>query len=316
MKIRLFFASDVHGSEICFRKFVNAGKFYKADVAVLGGDLTGKMIVPIVEQSDGTYKANYMGADHVMKNLEEVERMEETIRLSGFYPYRTSLEEFEELSAQPARLGDLFTHLMVDTVERWVRIAEENLKHTDIKCFIMPGNDDQFEIDSVINESDYVVNPEGKAVSLGGPYEMISTGYVNVTPWNAPRDISEEELAKKIEKMVSQVRDMGKCIFNFHCPPYDSEIDVAPKLDETLRPVLRGLEMVMVPAGSRAVRSSIERYQPLLGLHGHIHESKGAIKIGRTLCLNPGSEYTEGVLRGAIINLDEKGMKSYLFVTG
>jgi len=316
VNIRVYLATDVHGSEMCFRKFVNAGKFYKADVAVLGGDLTGKMIVPIVEQSDGTYRANYMDAEHIMKTPEEVCRMEETIRLSGFYPYHTRPGEIEELNANPARVDDLFTRLMVETMERWVRIAEENLKDTGIKCFVMPGNDDRFEIDSVIEESDYVANPEGKVVSIGGPYEMISTGYVNITPWNAPRDIPEEELAKKIEEMAFQVKDMGKCVFNFHCPPYDSEIDAAPKLDETLKPILLGAQMVMIPAGSRAVRSAIERHQPLLGLHGHIHESRGAIKIGKTLCLNPGSEYTEGILRGTIINLGEKGVRSHLFVTG
>ena len=47
----------------------------------------------------------------------------------------------------------------------------------------------------------------------------------------------------------------------------------------------------MIHAGSTAVRASIEKHQPLVGLHGHIHESKGFVTLGRTLCLNPGSEY-------------------------
>ena len=73
---------------------------------------------------------------------------------------------------------------------------------------------------------------------------------------------------------------------------------------------------ILTSVGSTAVRSAIEKFQPLLGLHGHIHESKGSIKIGRTLCVNPGSEYSEGVLKGVMMNLDEKGVRSFQFTSG
>ena len=73
---------------------------------------------------------------------------------------------------------------------------------------------------------------------------------------------------------------------------------------------------VMVPVGSTAVRSVIERHQPLLGLHGHIHEARGAKTIGRTVCLNPGSSYNTGRIDGALIYLEDDRVKRFQFVSG
>jgi len=312
---RIFFVSDVHGSEKCFRKFINAGKIYKADVLILGGDITGKMIVPIVKQGN-EYHADFIGKKWILNNEKELESLEKKIRDSGYYPYLTDPNELEELEADKSKVDKLFSELMVEQVKRWIKIAEERLKNTGIKCYITPGNDDRFDADKAFTESDYVINPEGKVVKIDDHHEMISTGFSNKTPWNSPREVTEERLEEIIEEMVSRVENMKNCIFNFHCPPYDTIIDVAPLLDETLKPVVKGGQTVMVHVGSVSVRKAIEKYQPLLGLHGHIHESRGVAKIGRTLCLNPGSEYTEGILRGVIINLDKGKIKSYMFTSG
>jgi Icc-related predicted phosphoesterase len=314
--LRIYFATDVHGSERCFRKFVNAGKFYKADAIILGGDITGKMIVPVIEQQDGTYAAECLGTKHSASKEEELQQIENLLRSAGYYPYRTNPEEMEELSADPSKVDQLFLRLLVETVTRWVAIAEENLRNTDIQCFITPGNDDRLEVDKAIEGSDYVVNPEGRLVTLGKKFEMISSGWSNITPWKAPRECTEQDLGQKIESMASKVTNMDYCIFNLHCPPYDSQIDYAPRLDETLKPITKGGGIEMTPCGSIAVRKAIEKYQPMVCLHGHIHESAGSVKLGRTLCLNPGSEYTQGVLKGAIVNFDDRGIKSYLLVSG
>jgi len=314
-KTRIFFATDLHGSERCFRKFVGAGKFYDANIIIVGGDITGKMIIPIVEQSDGSFTAELFGVKRLVKQEKELLALEDDIRNSGFYPYRADLEEMRLLTNE-TKVDELFSRLMVQTLERWVELAEKHLKNTGIKCFIMPGNDDSLVVDSVIEKSDFVVNPEGKSVWVDDHHEMISTGYANITPFDCPRDIPEEELAKKIEAMATQVKDMNNCIFNFHCPPYDTQLDPAPKLDGNLKPVVSGGNVVMCPAGSTSVRSAIEKYQPLLGLHGHIHESRGIFRIRRTICLNPGSEYTEGYLRGAIVNLDRDKVESYTLTSG
>lgn len=313
---KLFFATDLHGSERCFLKFVNAGKFYDVDTLVLGGDVTGKMIVSIVRQPNGTFESDYLGVKRVLKTTEEVQRLDKTIRDTGYYPYVTDVEEVQKLSSDPERVRKLFTELMIKGLERWIKLAEERLGNTGKQMYITGGNDDPLTIEPVLRSSHFVINPEDKVVQIDEHHEMISSGHSNITPWHAPRDIPEEELAEKIDKMASQIRDMKNCIFNLHCPPYNSEIDVAPELDKDLRPVQHRGGVSMIPVGSRAVRRAIEKYQPILGLHGHIHESAGTYKINRTLCVNPGSEYAEGILKGVIVTLNEKGIKSYFFTSG
>jgi len=313
--VKIFFASDVHGSEVCFKKFLNAGKVYEADAIILGGDLTGKMIVPIVRQGR-RYVSEFSGRTWNISSDEELDGLSKMIRDSGYYPHVTSEREMEELNADITRVNELFSNLMVETMRRWIKIANERLKGTNISCYITPGNDDRFAIDKVLEEGEYVKNPEGKVVLVKDEYEMISTGFSNPTPWKTPREITEDELEKKIKEMTSKIKDMRKCIFNVHCPPYNTTIDTAPQLDENLKIVTRAGQMLMIPAGSVAVRNSIKKHQPLLGLHGHIHESRGAVKIGKTLCLNPGSEYNEGILRGVIVNLKDANVKSYLFTSG
>ena len=313
----MFYTTDLHGSEQCFLKFVNAGKFYKVNVLVCGGDITGKMIVPLIQKGDDIFEAEFLGKSQTAKGDEATKQLEKSISYAGYYPFRTTKEEMTRLNANPAEVDKLFSDLMRQRVERWVKVAEEKLKGTGINCIITPGNDDRMDIDSAFEASDFVINPEGKVVSIDDNHEMISTGYTNITPWNCPRDISEEELGKKLEDMASKVKNMSTCIFNLHCPPYDSNIDSAPKLDKDLKPIVSpGGEMVMIPVGSTSVRAAIEKYQPLLGLHGHIHESRGTAKIGRTLCLNPGSEYGEGILRGALITFENDKVKSYQLTSG
>jgi len=312
----VFFTTDVHGSERCFMKFVNAAGFYGADVIILGGDVTGKMIVPVVEQGDGSHVAEFVGNIHTLRTKAEVEDLVKNIRYSGYYPYVTDKPEMDELNASKEKVDALFTRLMGETMERWTMIAEERLKPKGVRCLITPGNDDRFVIDEVLNRSEFVENPEGKVVEIDGDHEMISSGWSNPTPFNSPRELPEDALEKKLEEMASKVRSMENCIFNMHVPPIDTPLDPAPKLDKDLGVVTSGGQMVMISAGSRAVRNVISRHQPLLGLHGHIHESKAFCKLGRTLCLNPGSEYGEGILRGALIKLSKKGLKNYMFTQG
>lgn len=314
---RIFFTSDVHGSETAFLKFVNSAKTYRADVLILGGDITGKMIIPIVEQPDGTYAATFLGSSRVMKTRAEVEELEKSIRFNGFYPYMTVPSEVEKLQADKSTLDALFSKIMCEGIKRWVSIAEERLKGSHTKCYISPGNDDRFEIDEVLKSSPVVQCPEDEVVWVDAHHEMITSGWANPTPWNSPRETSEEKLAEIFGRMISKVERMEDCIFNLHCPPYDTPLDVAPELDKTLKPVLStGGAVNMVHVGSTTVRQLIETNKPLLGLHGHIHEARGFAKIGRTLCINPGSEYGEGVLRGALLNIDEKGVKSHLLTQG
>jgi len=316
---RIFFATDVHGSEICFRKFIGAADFYKADTLILGGDITGKLIVPIVERKDGRYTSKYLGQDWELKSQGELADFEQKIKITGFYPYRTNQSEMDELNADRSNVDQLFLRLMIETLKSWVVLAEKTLENKGVQCYITGGNDDPFEISQAIPNSGTVQNPEDRVVHLDEIHEMISLGYSNPTPWKLPRDVPEETLAQKIEEMTSRVQNMANCVFNLHVPPKDSNLDQCPLLDSSVDPpktVMKSGQPVMYGAGSQAVTDAIKRYQPLLGLHGHIHESKASEKIGRTVCLNPGSEYSEGILRGVLVNYDQKKILSHQFTSG
>jgi uncharacterized protein len=310
---KIFYATDVHGSDVCWRKFLNAGPHYGADVLVLGGDMTGKAIVPIVERN-GRHEVTLGDHRYELDSDEEVRAIEKQIADQGYYPVRMSAERVTQLGEDEGLVDELFEEQMLGTVERWMEIAEEKLSGTGIRCFVCPGNDDVFEVDEVIASSDFVEIGEARIVDVGG-FEMASMGWTNPTPWDTHRETSEEELRARIDKMVSGI-DAGRAVFNFHAPPHGSSLDDAPDLDENLEARQGG--RVLKPAGSTAVRDSIMEYQPLLSLHGHIHEGRGAVRLGKTLSVNPGSAYEEGVLQGAIVDLDDRKsrIRNYVLVEG
>jgi len=309
---KIFFATDLHGSEMCWRKFLNAAKFYDVDVLICGGDMTGKAIVPIVREN-GHFTFTLAGVEQAV-GAEQVGDIEAQIRRKGYYPLQMSVERLHELDQDEKMRAETFQQVMLEGVDRWMQMAAEKLRGTGVRCFVCPGNDDEMDVDDVIRRSDLVELGEGRMVEIDG-WTMISTGWSNHTPWNTHREETEEQLAERIEAMAKQVSDPSHAIFNLHCPPYKSGLDEAPAIDADLRLLHGG--RALRPVGSTAVREAIEKHQPLLSLHGHIHESKGAIKIGKTLSINPGSSYEEGMLMGAIIQLDpKKGIKSYQLVNG
>jgi Icc-related predicted phosphoesterase len=309
---KVFFATDLHGSEVCWKKFLNAAKFYDADVLICGGDMTGKAIVPIVSEN-GHYTVTLAGESQAV-GAEQVAEVENNIRRRGYYPLQMSVERLHELDQDPAKRAACFQEVMLDGVDRWMKMAADKLRGTGVRIFVSPGNDDEMEVDDVIRRAELVELGEGHVMEFDG-FVMISTGWSNPTPWKTHREESEEQLAGRIDAMASQVSDPSRAIFNLHCPPFKSGLDEAPAIDADLKLLHGG--RALRPVGSTAVREAIEKRQPLLSLHGHIHESKGAVKIGKTLSINPGSAYEEGMLMGAIIQLDpKKGIKSYQLVNG
>jgi len=299
---RLFFTTDVHASDRCFRKFLNAAKVYKADRLILGGDITGKLLVPIVETGDGIYAANVFGNESSF-GKDKLEETRKTLQDAGQYSFLTTPSELAEIRADKAKEERVFNDAMISLLDAWVNLIQERLKGTGVICYLSPGNDDKFEIDTLLADKGQLVNPEGKVVDLDGTHEMITLGFANPTPWRSPREVSEEKLSEMIESMAADVKRRDTAVYNLHVPPIDTELDRAPAVSHDFNYVKEGLGIKFIHAGSRAVRRSIETHAPLLGLHGHIHESKGFARLGRTLCLNPGSEYADGMLRGALANL-------------
>src|SRR3990170_1024094 len=309
-KTTLFFATDVHGSERTWRRFINAGKFYRADVRVRGGDIIGKLAIPIIRDQDGGYRATLQGRVERYANEGELKGLLERIGILGFYSKVMDEDEFRSLQADPQAIDDLFHDLARRRLESWVQLAQERLRGTGIRCFITGGNDDYSDVLAVLPSDG--TGPlracEGEVLPIDNRHTMASLGISTPTPWHTPREVTEDELGRVIDELVGRVSDPSHCIFNFHDPPNDSTLDTCPMLDWTTDPpsqITRGGSIVLHGAGSRSVRHAIETHQPLAALHGHIHESRGVTHIGRTLCVNPGSEYAEGILRGCLLNLED-----------
>jgi Icc-related predicted phosphoesterase len=318
---RLFYATDIHGSERTYRKFVNAGKFYEANVLVMGGDITGKLLIPVIREQNGHFRATLQGRTEHYESENELGSLYDRLGLLGFYYQIMDEDEFLALQADPSAVDALFHTLARRRLESWVDLAEERLKGTGIKCFVTGGNDDDPEVLEPVHRAgtQSFFGCEGQMVNVDDDHTMISVGFSTPTPWKTPREIPDEQLGVMIEEMVSKVSNLNNCIFNFHDPPKDSTLDTCPMLDWSKDPpeaIIQGGQQVMHGAGSTSVRNAIEKYQPMLGLHGHIHESQGAVKIGRTTCINPGSEYGEGFLRGCLINLSDGKIESYQMTSG
>jgi Icc-related predicted phosphoesterase len=316
MTLKIFFTTDVHGSDRCFRKFLNAAKFYSAEAIILGGDMTGKAVVPVVKGAGDKYVAEFSGRPKEATQAELEDLLKE-IRFNGYYPYVTEPEELESIHADPDGGARLFHQVIQQSLREWMALAEERLAPLGIKVYISPGNDDDPVVDDVLNESRFVINPEEKVVEVAPGIPMLSFGYSNPTPWDSPRELPEAEIGRRLTALADQMPEGYLSIYNIHVPPKDTPIDQAAKLDASLKPVVEGGQVAMIGVGSTSVRDLILQRQPSLGLHGHVHEAAGAIRLGKTICLNPGSEYSDGVLRGALITVDEKKKKfSYQLTMG
>jgi Icc-related predicted phosphoesterase len=315
---RIYIASDFHAAEKAWRKFLNAIKLnvYKADVALVAGDFTGKAIVPIVENG-GSYQAELFGVQRRAGSAEELATLERDIADVGYYSVVTTAGETDRLAADPAARDELLHRLMNERMEQWMQLATERLADGPVPVFVIPGNDDDFGIDPILDRPEYFPqNADGKVLDMPGGLQLLAYGWSNHTPWDTPREVSEEELFQRLDALAQQVRDPMRSVFMIHVPPHDSGLDTAPILDANLRPTVSAGDVLRGPVGSTAVRQVIERHQPLLAVHGHIHESGGERRIGRTLCLNPGSEANHGILRGYLVDIGPKGIERALRVEG
>lgn len=301
-RTRFMFTTDLHGSETCWRKFLNSAKLFELDALVMSGDMTGKVMVPIVRQPDGKWRATYLRQDEVLED-KDVPEFEKKCRMISYIPYRCNPDEARHIATNEQYREDLFEKQEGEVVKVWLSLIKERVPD-HVKIIISPGNDDKFSIDEILRRDPRVIFGEEEVVALDDEHEVMCVGWANRTPFDSPRECSEEELEQKLEATAAQVKNPQTAVFCLHVPPINSNLDTCPKLDKDLRPIVQAGKVVMISAGSSAVRKIIQKYQPLVSLHGHIHESPGAAKIGRTQCLNPGSEYGEGIFKGYLVELD------------
>jgi Icc-related predicted phosphoesterase len=309
----IFFATDLHGSEKCFRKFLKAAEFYGVDALVLGGDLTGKMMVPVVERSDGSHAATFLDREVVTSTTEQLDELERNIRFNGHYVHHCTPDQLERLNGDKAYQAECFRGAIQEDLARWMELADTVLGKSGVPCVGIPGNDDEQFVGEILSKSSTIANGEGQTVELG-PFQVLSCGYSNPTPWNSPRELSEDDLTACLEEAAAGLDPERPAVFNVHVPPYNTGLDMAPEISDDLR-LKGGAAANMKPVGSTAAVDLINKYQPVVSLHGHVHESRGSAKIGRSLALNPGSEYNVGVLRGVIVKLAEDRVLSHQFVS-
>src|SRR5216684_3716162 len=316
--LRCYMCSDLHAANRTYRKLLNAIKMnaYEAQVVLIAGDLTGKAIVPIIVQGNGRYAATFLDQDYLVESGTELQNLENSISDIGYYPHVTDQDEVEALKADEAKMKELFRQKMIERVGEWVALAEERIGKSGIQFYMMPGNDDDRGVDEMIARSSYVVNPVGKIIQLDEHHEMISFDYANPTPWHTPREWSEEEYYERIKTSASQLKQVNRAVFMIHVPPHDSGLDSAPELDKDLRPRVTMGDVLRIPVGSTGVRRALQELQPLVSIHGHVHEAPGQGKIGRTTCFNAGSEANQGILRGFVFDLGKDKLDRSFRVQG
>lgn len=316
--LRCYMCSDLHAANRAYRKLLNAIKMnvYEARVVLIAGDLTGKAIVPIISESNGRYHASFLDQQYTVETESELQELERSISDVGYYPHRCVPDEVAALQANPEQMHELFRRKMIERVGEWVALAEERIGQSGVQFYMMPGNDDDFGVDEQIARSSYVVNPVGKIIHLNEFHELISFDYANPTPWQTPREWSEDEYYTRIKARAGELQNVGRAIFMIHVPPYDSGLDTAPELDKNLRPKVTMGDVLRVPVGSTGVRRALQELQPLASIHGHVHEAPGQSKIGRTACFNAGSEANQGILRGFVLDLGKDKLDRAFRVQG
>lgn len=316
--LRCYMCSDLHAANRAYRKLLNAVKLnqYEAQVVLIAGDLTGKAIVPIIQQGNGRYTATFLDQDYNVEAGEELQKLANNISDIGYYPHVTTPDEVAELSSDAEKMKELFRQKMIERVGEWVALAEERIGKSGVQFYMMPGNDDDRGVDEMIARSSYVVNPVGKTIRLNDYHEMISFDYANPTPWHTPREWSEDEYYERVKTAAATLQDAHRAVFMIHVPPFDSGLDTAPELDKNLRPRVTMGDVLRVPVGSTGVRRAIQELQPLVSVHGHVHEAPGQAKIGRTTCFNAGSEAPQGILRGFVFDLGKDKLERAFRVQG
>jgi uncharacterized protein len=316
----IFYVADIHGSDLCFRKWLNAGRFYGADVLIIGGDLTGKILLPIYPTvgGDGTWTATWKGRPVRLETRAEVDELVRTARGEGAYGYVTTVDEIAAVRGSPDLERDLFTRLKIEALEGWIRVADERLADGAVRAMVMAGNDDPPEIDAILGTSRHLEDVGGRVVEVAPGVHMASRGESTPTPWHTPRELPDDVLGDRVLATVDGLPANGVTIWNLHMPPRATGIDEAPELDAELNVRYDATgEPRMQAVGSASIRELILEREPTVALHGHIHEGRGRYRLGKTVGANPGSQYQDGVLLGVLVRVSaSRGVRDLAFTAG
>ncbi len=313
--MRLLFATDLHGSTMCFKKFVAASRMYDAELLVLGGDLSAKALVPIrVRDSSAEFEIYGRSMSETGKGC--VDRAVERVEQVGLYPLVLEPGTEVRTEAESMSLPSTFHDAIKSRLRDWATHAAHKLGSRG-RIYTIPGNDDHPCIDTVLDESNVFVSVDRRVVEVGEGLVICGLGASNATPWNTFREMSEEAIADQLALLMAGVPTGAKCIWNVHVPPAGIGLDICDAPDvEGKKSWFANMSPRQVSAGSSSVAAAVRRYQPLLGLFGHVHEGRGAVKVGGTLCVNPGSEYFNSVLHAALIDIEDSSITAAQLISG
>lgn len=320
----VFFATDLHGSDACFRKLLSLlGRKVKLkkqpDAIVLGGDFIcpslpqrPDVLVHVVKVSDGTYETRYRGQSVVLRNEPELRTFCQTLAATGSYFNVCTTDELYELSEHPKKFNALLLRLQFERARTWVELADRKFGNLHRSIFVTPGHNDPPGIEEVFKASRVFVYCDEQVLQIGGGITLLSVGHSIYTSRHGYREQPEDVLHDTLWSLAEQVPDMGRCAVHTHCPPYGTALDLGYEVDPTTGEAhldISGAKQQHV--GSQAVREFILHFKPLLGLHGFVHPVFAYSRLGTTICFNPGTEYYVPRLRGAYLVLDNGRLTSW-----
>jgi len=306
--MRYLYSTDLHGSDRTFRKLLALFAEQRCDVLIIAGDVTGKDVFAIVEGGrhfrlvawDGSVFANCLSAN-------EVDRAVQLIADKGGYAVPLAGNDVTRFHTDQGFRRAILEQKALERLRAWLSAGTSMCAGGSARVLVLPGNDDPEWVDDAIES----IQAPGVALLTGEPLtvgriDFVSLDRVNPSGiWQTCRESSEDDLARLIESRVRRATSRN-LVFVFHAPPYGTKLDLAPRVKDSLLYDVDTVEgLKMVHCGSVAVRDAVVRYRPKLGLHGHIHESAGAEILGETLCVNPGSDYSHGMLRAFMFDVTD-----------
>ena len=196
----------MHGSDVCWRKFLNAAGFYGVDTLIMGGDLCGKGLTPVVRENGG-WKLPLAGEERYVSTRGGARGAGRARAAVG--PLSPPDEPRRNSTAsRPTRraLDEMFETALVEGVRRWMEMADERLENSESIAYVMPGNDDPWAIDAALADRSRVVACDDKIVRVG-EHEMLSLGWANETPWHTDRELDEPALYERIKQVGRAARE-------------------------------------------------------------------------------------------------------------
>jgi uncharacterized protein len=302
-ELRCLIASDLHGSNACFKKLVALADEVRADICVVAGDISGKRAIIGYPENQEHIRFHEDGRNHTVR-MDEFEVLRAQWGNIGIYGIRV---KDDVPSVDEVRLESEAKRLRLT---QWLDFAKKRFAPAGRRLFIMPGNDDSPDVVETLNFHNWATNIDDNVVRVGD-YALGGLGYSNPTPWQTYRELSESQLSSKLNSLAAALGDCDFPLVAIHVPPLDSGLDLAPEVVRLKNGEFATRPGRSIHVGSSEVHKFVTSFQPILLACGHCHDSAGFRFIGKSLCLNAGSVFQIGTLNAALVILERGSVKGF-----